>query len=391
MSEVKASVAFVDQTGQFGGAELSLLDIITRWRGGRRAILFDEGPFPDALRAQGIDTRVLPLPRRLAAVRKHSSLATKLTTLGRLYGYQRGLRRALEGSTIVYANTPKALVASALATRLTQCKLVYHLHDEISPAHFSAWNRRLLVTLSNRCAARVIANSQATAQAFVEAGGRRSLVRVVYNGFEFAPFEQAIAQAERLGQEVRTELGVASERPVLAVFGRIAEWKGQRVAIEALSSLPEAELWLVGEALFAEDQRYRESLEQRVAELGLTSRVRFLGQRAEVLPIFQAADVVVHCSTSPEPFGRVIVEAMLSRRPVVASRAGGPAEIVTHDQDGLLAKPGDAADVARHVSRLLSDRESARRMVGAAEASARQRFGMDTVMEQIHAIIDEIA
>jgi glycosyltransferase involved in cell wall biosynthesis len=383
-------VAFVDQTGQFGGAELSLLDVITRWRGGKRAILFDEGPFPDALRARGIDTVVAQLPQRLAAVRKQSTLATKLTTLGSLYRHQRRLRQSLDGCSIVYANTPKALVASALATRLTRRKLVYHLRDEISPAHFSTWNRRLLVTLSNRCAARVIANSQATAQAFIEAGGRRSLVTVVYNGFEFSPFEQATAQAERLCQQVRAELGVASERPVLAVFGRIAEWKGQRVAIEALPSLPEAELWLVGEALFAEDQRYRESLERRVAELGLTARVRFLGHRSEVLPIFQAADVVVHCSTSPEPFGRVIVEAMLSRRPVVASRAGGAAEIVTHERDGLLAEPGDPSELARQVSRLLSDRELAERMVDVAEESARERFGMDAVMARIEGVLQEI-
>ncbi len=131
----------------------------------------------------------------------------------------------------------------------------------------------------------------------------------------------------------------------MAVFGRLAPWKGQQLAIKALRKLPGVHLMLVGDALFGEAD-YKLELQRLAADPAVAGRVHFLGFRRDVFPLMQAADVVLHASIAPEPFGRVIVEAMLSRRPILAARAGGAAEIVSDNVDGWLFTPGDETALA---------------------------------------------
>ena len=86
----------------------------------------------------------------------------------------------------------------------------------------------------------------------------------------------------------------------------------------------------------------------------------------------RALDVVVHASTEPEPFGLVIAEAMACGRPVIASRAGGAAEIVEPGVDGLSFSPGDVGQLAGAIARLAADPDERRRLGEAAARGARQ-------------------
>jgi glycosyltransferase involved in cell wall biosynthesis len=90
--------------------------------------------------------------------------------------------------------------------------------------------------------------------------------------------------------------------------------------------------------------------------------VDFAGHVDDVTAVLADLDVLVHCSVQPEPFGQVIVEAMASGVPVVASAAGGPLEIVTDDVDGLLTSPGDVGELAFALSRLDHDPALRRRL-----------------------------
>ena len=222
-------------------------------------------------------------------------------------------------------------------TGLAGKPLVYHLHDILSLEHFSRSNLWLLVGLANRRAGQVIANSEASRTAFLAAGGKTP-VSVCYNGFDCQPFDAWHANRLENRRQHRSPWQLA-DQPVVGVFGRFAPWKGQHVAIDAIRALPGVHLLLVGDALFGEEEYKRKLLAMAEAP-ELAGRIHFLGFRDDVGELMQAVDVVAHCSTAPEPFGRVIVEAMLSRRPIVASRAGGAMEIVEHCVSGLLAEPG---------------------------------------------------
>jgi glycosyltransferase involved in cell wall biosynthesis len=116
----------------------------------------------------------------------------------------------------------------------------------------------------------------------------------------------------------------------------------------------DAELWCVGEAMFGEDG-YVARLRRQVAGLGLGDRVRFRGFRSDVWSELAHLDVLVHASTTPEPFGQVVLEGMAAGLPVVAAAAGGPAEIMIDDDDGLLVPPGSVGALTAALRRLADD------------------------------------
>jgi glycosyltransferase involved in cell wall biosynthesis len=378
-------ILFVDQTAQLGGAELCLLDLVQARRGEDRVILLQPGPLETKLREAGCDVSVLELSGSANAIRKESGLIDKLWASTHVYQLGKRLATSAGDQDLLYANTPKALIIAAIAAKLARKPLVYHLHDILSPEHFSQSNLWMLTFLSNRMVSHVIANSEASKQAYRKAGGRAP-VSVIYNGFHAAPYDAWYAARQQHRAAIRTELGLG-EQPTVAVFGRLAPWKGQHLAIEALRNLPGVQLLLVGDALFGEEE-YKRSLIQLASQPEVAGRVRFLGFRHDVGPLMQAVDGVVHCSTAPEPFGRVIVEAMLSRQPIIASRAGGALEIIEDGKTGTLVPPEDVNALADAMRRML-DRANAS-MIDRAYATAVEKFALDRVVQQIEGVLQSV-
>ena len=263
----------------------------------------------------------------------------------------------------------------AIASFLSRRPLVYHLHDILSLDHFSATNRRIAVTLANR-AALVIANSQASQDAFIAAGGRKDIVEFVYNGFDLALYQQPAT-------DLKQQLGIDKDRFLVGHFSRLSPWKGQHILLEALTSCPEnVTALLVGEALFGE-QDYVQQLHAQVAELKLENRVKFLGFRDDVSSLMAACNLVTHTSTVAEPFGRVIVEAMLCGTPVVATQAGGAQELIESGKTGWLVAPGDAMALAAAINNCIAQPEQSARMAQAANLQAIQRFDVAFINQQI--------
>lgn len=379
-----ASVLVLDHAGVLGGAELSMLDVIAGLEGHVAVRLFTDGPFRAVLERRGVDVRVLPMGA-LGTIRKGSRLPSPRA----MFATWRLARLvASEGRAwnVLYANSQKAFVVAALAGFRCGRPVVWHLRDILGAPHFGALNTRAVVLLANRGAARVIANSHATADAFVAHGGVRAKVRVVHNGIDAAPFD-AVSDAEARALRERLSPGAGQ---VMAVFGRMHPWKGQQTAIAAMSALPvDCHLWVVGAPLFGE-QAFEQELRTMVSERGLSSRVHFLGFRDDIAALMCACDVIVHASTLPEPFGRVIVEGMLAGRPVIATAAGGVGEIVTDGQTGVLVPPGDAAAIARAVQALRDDPSRAAALAAAGAAHARAAFSVGAMVRGVRAVLDEV-
>jgi glycosyltransferase involved in cell wall biosynthesis len=381
---MSARVLALDHVGVLGGAELSMLDIVAGLGPDVRVRLFADGPFRAALERGGADVRVLPMGK-LAAVRKESR-APSIGAIVSAWQLAGVVAREAAGARVLYANSQKAFVVAALAGRRTGLPVVWHLRDLLGPPHFSSLNTRGAVLLANACASRVIANSQATAAAFVRSGGRAPLVRVVHNGLDAAPFDTVTDAA---AQGARAQLAPGAGW-VMAMFGRLHAWKGQQVAIDALAQLPaDCALWIVGAPLFGE-LAFEAELRAQAARLGVASRVRFLGFREDVPTLMRAADVIVHASTWPEPFGRVIVEGMLARRPVVAAAAGGVGEIIADGRTGVLVPPGDATALAHAVAGLRDHPARAAMIAQAGAAHAREFFDVAAMVRGVRAVLDEV-
>ncbi|MEH2095897.1 glycosyltransferase family 4 protein [Nostoc sp.] len=369
-------IFFLDQSGKPGGAELCLIDIAKPYSHHALVGLFADGLFKDLLQQNHIPVEVLAT--QAIPVRKESSLVQGLKSWGQLAPLITKVIKKAREYDLIYANTQKALVVGALASFFSRRPLVYHLHDILSTEHFSQTNLRIAINLANRFASLVIANSQASKIAFIQAGGCSDIIEVVYNGFDPKNYQTDESDISKLQEKLGLE-----GKFVVGHFSRLAPWKGQHILIDALAKCPQEVIAiLVGDALFGE-QDYVQKLHQQVADLGLENRVKFLGFRSDIPQLMAACNLVAHTSTSPEPFGRVIVEAMLCGKPVVAAKAGGVMELVEHGLNGFLVTPGEPQELAQVIITCLQETEITATIANNAKTTASRRFDVATINQQI--------
>ena len=245
---MRARVLFLDHAGVLGGAELAILDVARAFRATSTVVLFADGPFRTVLANEGIHVRVIEGSASLHAVRRETRWPSPGAVLG-LLSLVRRLVPLARRHDCLHANSQKAFVTACLVGLVARRPVVWDLNDLLTPEHFSRANIRLDVALANTVATRLIANSQATADAFIANGGQTDKLSVVHNGISSAAFD---AVTDDDVAEARRELGLG-QGPVVGIFSRLGEWKGQHVALDALVDLPGVQLLLVGDALFGEE------------------------------------------------------------------------------------------------------------------------------------------
>jgi glycosyltransferase involved in cell wall biosynthesis len=217
----------------------------------------------------------------------------------------------------------------------------------------------------------VVANSATVARA-LETDGIRP-VEVVHNGVPAAAARDPLA-----------------DPPLVLFAGRLEREKGVDVLVRAfaraLADVPTARLLIAG------DGRERPALEGLVAELGVGHAVELAGHLARAELERRAATAWVQAVPSiwNEPFGNVVTEAMARGTAVIASDAGGPAEIVRDGETGALVPPGDVEGLAAAIVRVAGDRELADRLGAEGRRVARREFGVDAWAGRFESIYSRV-
>ncbi|MEO6029932.1 MAG: glycosyltransferase family 4 protein [Candidatus Binatia bacterium] len=195
------------------------------------------------------------------------------------------------------------------------------------------------------------------------------------------------------GASVRRELGIRPDAPVVGIVGHIQGWKGQDLVVQAMAQLrdrhPELRCLIVG-GVHRQGAEYAERMRARIAAEGLADQVILTGARRDVAACLDAMDIAIHASTNPEPFGRVLIEAMALERPLIAPREGGPLEIVVDGETGLLIPPRDPNALATAIDRLVADPELRHRMGAAARARVDAVFDIRHHVRAMEAVFDEM-
>lgn len=375
-SEAKTlkTILFMDHTARMGGGEIALLNLVTALDPARYrsvVVLATEGPLAAKLQAQGVETRVEPLDPSVRDTRKDSlgllSAARVRQVWATLtYAFRMArLARRLKAD-LIHTNSLKADLYGGLAGRLAGIPVVWHVRDNIDGNYLPSPVAAAFRWLAGVVPTAVIANSENTRRTLRLP--RRKTSAIVYSGV-----------AEELVRAEQEAAGKTSfpEAPIVVLVGRIAEWKGQHIFIQAAAEVvkkfPKARFQIVGSPLFGEYD-YERSLHELVQTLGVDAQVEFLGFRDDVAALLAQADVVVHASTLGEPFGQVVIEGMAAGKPVIATDGGALPEIVLPGETGLLVPMGDAPAMAAAIDFLLSDFARARNMGNAARQRVQSHF-----------------
>jgi glycosyltransferase involved in cell wall biosynthesis len=344
-------VVYLDHTAALSGGELALLRLLPALadRIEPHVILAQNGPLAERMSQAGISVEVLPLRERARALsRAEAGLASLGAAAAAAYAARLAARLRRYRPALVHTNSLKAALYGGLAGRLAGVPVVWHVRDRIAPDYLPESTVRLVHAAARVLPRAVVANSAATAATLPHAVVVPSPVRV-------EPAERSEEGALRVG-----------------IVGRIAPWKGQHVFLEAFARAFPAGAErgvVVGAPMFgADEERYLARLHEQAAELGLDGRVRFLGFREDVAAELAGLDVLVHASTTPEPFGQVVAEGMAAGLAVVAAGAGGPAEMIEDGVSGVLYPPGDVEALAAALRRL-TDPELRRRLGDRARAA----------------------
>jgi glycosyltransferase involved in cell wall biosynthesis len=270
------------------------------------------------------------------------------------------LRRIEFGAVVVHGSWPHAVFAPTV--RRAGVQLVNAVHGDLSkPNRFDRWAAATPPDL-------VIANSRYTAGP----AGRlfaRSPVEVVYPP---VPAPETIALAATRCA-VRAELRTPAEAVVILIVSRIEELKGHAVLIDALGHLRDLlgwAAWVVGGAQRPHEVELLAGLKRRADEVGVTDRVRWVGERNDVRRVMTSADIVCQPNTGPEGFGLTLVESLYAGLPVVTTGFGGAVEVLD-ETCGVLTPPGDSVAVAAALRTLI--REPVRRTELGLAGPARAR------------------
>lgn len=292
--------------------------------------------------------------------------------------YIRGLSRRLRQlePDLVHTNSLKAAVYGGVAARLAGIPVIWHVRDRIADDYLPRPAVILIRALARHLPQAVIANSAATMATLP----RARQASILYNPVIHDAVSDQMRVAVHRGGPMR-----------IGVVGRLSPWKGQHVFLRAFASaFPDGEQQarLIGGVLFGEDD-YETELHRLVDELGISERVEFRGFRDDVPSELVELDVLVHCSTIPEPFGQVVVEGMAAGLPVIAAAAGGPLEIIDDGRDGLLVRPGDVDMLAAELTRLAEDLGLRTRLGEAASASS-ARFSPHAAAVRLTAVYRQV-
>jgi glycosyltransferase involved in cell wall biosynthesis len=196
------------------------------------------------------------------------------------------------------------------------------------------------------------------------------------------PPARAAAPIAGAREDVRRELGTRPDAVVIVIAARMESWKGHQLLVESAAGLQPGgwEIWIAGAPQRSAEVRYFERLSDTARAIGLSSSIRFLGERADVARVLQAADIYSQPNTGPEPFGLSFVEALAAGLPVVTTSIGAAPEIVD-DRCGVLVAPHDVDALSAGLRQLLDDTVRRQQMGAAARERARELCDLPRSMD----------
>lgn len=307
---------YICPNGYLGGAEKALINFCaghkdTKWPA--EIMFFSDGEAVKAAQSKGIKIHILPVSFKL------SSPMQLLKACHYLRNYIRRNDFKIVHSTMAYSQ-----IVVTLSTIFMHIKRVWYQHGPVqgfldkiairTPVDQIYFNSNYLKRLHNT-------NYLISAPKYKE--------HIVPCAIEIP--DTSISKVENIREKYKQD-----DEIIFLIAGRITRCKAYENAIHALSQISTTQwkLLIVGSAMKESDQQYEQELHTLVIELKLEDKITFISFQSDISNYFKAADIFLHTSNFPEPFGLVVAEAMLQSCFVIGSSQGGVADFLIHKKTG---------------------------------------------------------
>ena len=376
MTKQPKNVFFTNEHGGIGGGEIALLQHIAsciRLGYVAHLLVLEDGPFLH--KAKEINCQVHLLPFSWQG-NKFKSLLLILKNIGK------SLILCIKFKPVAtYCYTHNDLIFVGIASRLYGTRILWRSQGEIfTPLnpHGHSWLGSFFSPVLKFIKPHVVATTNGDIQRMKSAGLTLPSMDVIYLG------------AKNHGAPPL--LDISTDTPVrIGIFGRLVEWKGQEIFLKAMSELMvlgyKYEALIVGGSSFGGGASYEEKLKKMALDLGINDKIQFLGHRSDIQELMSSCHIICHCSEF-EPFGMVIIEAMMAGRPVIASDLSGPRESIVDRNSGFLVPFGDYMQIAKIIAELVDKPALLKEISAAARIRAENLFDLDKNLACLNAFIE---
>ena len=390
-------ILFVDHVSKvLGGAEINLVELLglphLRERWDVSVACSPGSPLETAIAKVSIPRHAFGVSQSLNEMRV---VGRRFSPIRAWQGWRevRAATRRLE--SIIAGSRPDVVIScsnkddliAGNAVQRSGTPNIWWFNDILSPEFFSWPVRRVFSQRARRQAARVVTVSEFARRSVLAHGLPADRVTTVHNGIPLERYRRS--QSTLLREQLRIPTG----EPLIGLVGRITPWKGQdfflKLAKDWAGQGRPGRFLVIGRA-FNEDAPFEATLKRFVTTHRLESRVHFVAFQSDIALTLSQLDLLLHCSTKPEPFGRVIIEGMAVGLPVIAAAAGGVSEIITPGVDAGLAEPGNADAYLAQMTAILGSAEKRAAWSIAGRRTVETKFTLERVFQDFDRVAAEV-
>lgn len=367
------NILFIHSSSELYGSDKSLLNIVNNLDSNEFNIyvmLPCCGPLVEKIK---LNSRVKVSIYNVAILRrKNLSITGSVQYLREFVKSYRHIKKYVMDNNIniVYTNT-SVVFPAAVAAKKCHVKNVWHVREIIK----SKYENRVISWIVNHYADVVIVNSKATGDAILV---DKEKIKIVYNAVEEISVNHSVSSNNN-----KYEI-------VVGMAGRINRWKGQKLLIEVAEIVKkhyENVKFLIAGSAYNGEEYLEEELKVLVGEKRLNGSVILLGQVNDMESFYEKLDIFVLPSIQPEPFGLVVIEAMEAGIPVIATKHGGPMEIIEDGIDGFLVDYDTPIEMADKILQLINNQELRKKIASRGKQKKRELFSIEAMVRNISNIL----
>ncbi|WP_338376112.1 glycosyltransferase family 4 protein [uncultured Flavobacterium sp.] len=385
------SILFIHQSAELYGSDKTILMFISSLDKTKYlpiVILPFDGPLKEEFEKNNIKVIISPV------LKLYRKMFTPRNMIKFFKEYREGIK-ALDklhkeyDFKLVYSHTLAALIGISFAKK-NKIKHLWHVQEIIAkPKIFNLSFKKILGIKSNH---KIIYDSKETMNFWIK--GNETLTKksdFIWNGLDVN--QKSITSLETIKQVRNDYFEVNENSTVIGLIGRINSWKGQQLLLKAFCLIaekqPEAKLVFIGSAP-PNQEFFERDLENKIKAFKLEERVKIIPFQNNIWQFWDSIDIAVVPSTEPEPFGMVAIEAMMSKKPVIAANHGGLTEIVVPNNTGILFEPNNENALADALIELLKSSDKRKSFGEEGYLRANTHFSLKNHVDKFEKTFEEL-